>query len=228
MADKVDFFQIYYEDKFMTAEARRAEIFPFAKQYFNEWLDCFFENGIVAGLVTTSEADKIAVCSWALRQKMTMRIPPRGELTPEVLQTDFDVMSFSKNSADHDMLGALDVWHPGSSDILKMIFSELGIQMPKRPRFPIYQNAFCARSHIYKDYVKNFLIPAMEVMETVERIKVLCWRDCNYRRTTLNKPIDLERIKSFLGVDYYPFHPFLLERCFSLWIDDKNLNVVYL
>jgi len=220
--------QVYYGDKFMSADQRKAEIFPWATPLFNPTLTEFFENELVSSLVMASTADRIAVCSWALRQKMTMRIPPRRELTPEVLQEDFDVMSFTKNASDHDMLGALEGWHPGSIEILKLIFADLGFPMPKRPKFPIYQNAFCATREVYREYVTSFLGPAMNLMTVNARLKVLCWQDANYTRTTLNKPVDVERIEKFLGVKYYTMHPFILERCFSLWIDDKNLKVVYL
>lgn len=222
MADKIEFYQIYYEQN------QFPEIFPFAIPYFNIILTPFFENSIISDLVMKAETDKIGVCSWALRQKMTMRIPPREDLTEEALHGDFDVLSFSKNAPDHDMIGALNTWHGGCSDILRLIFQKLGFSMPKKPKYPIYQNAFCARTEIYQSYVKDFLHPAMDLMIFDNEIRNLCWRDSNYTRTILNVKINMERVKEFLGSDYVPLHPFLLERCFSLWIDDKNLNVKYL
>lgn len=222
MAQSIGFYQIWFR------EEHKKEIFPFASQFHNPTLSEFFENSIISTLVKSTVADKIAVCSWSLRKKMTMRIPPRRELFQEVLQEDFDVMSFSKNVPSHDMLGALEGWHPGCTEILKLIFANLSLPFTRKPKFPIYQNAFCAKSEIYKQYVTEFLDPAMELMATNERIKVLCWQDAGYTRTTLNETVDLKRIKELLGVPYYPLHPFLLERCFSLWIDNKNLKVIYL
>lgn len=222
MAESIGFYQIYFR------EEHKKELFPFATPFPNSILSPFFENPIISTLVKNTTADKIAVCSWSLRKKMTIRIPPRRELTPEVLQEDFDVMSFTKNAVDHDMIGALEGWHKGSTEILKLIFENLGLPFTRKPKFPIYQNAFCAKSEIYKQYVKEFLDPAMELMSTNERIKVLCWQDSGYTRTTLNETVDLKRIKELLGVPYYPLHPFLLERCFSLWIDNKNLKIVWL
>ena len=219
---EISFNQIYYE------ENQKVHLFPFAIPYYNETLTPFFENTIIVDKVLTTEADKIAVCSWSLKHKMSMRIPPRRELNEAVLQEDFDIMSFSKNAPDHDMLGALEAWHFGSSLVLKLIFEKLGIRMHKKPKFPIYQNAFCAKTEIYKEYVTDFLIPAMNLMTNDEEVRELCWKDSGYTRTILNVRVDMERVKNFLGTDYVPLHPFLLERCFSLWIDNKNLNVVYL
>lgn len=222
MAKKIDFYQIYYED------SQKPYMFDWTKHYLNTTLTPFFENSLISNLVLQSEADKIAVTSWALKQKMTARIPPRRELTEEVLQEDFDVMSFTKNAPSHDMLGALDGWHPGSVALLAKIWDSLGLEMPKKTRFPIYQNAFCASHEVYLDYVVNFLIPAMYLMEFDQEIKDLCYKNSGYTVTTLNKPVDFGRINKYLGIDYYPMHPFILERCFSLWIERKNLKVVYL
>lgn len=222
MAEKIDFYQIYYQDD------QKPYMFDWAKPYFNNTLTPFFENSVISNLVLQSQADKIAVTSWCLKQKMTARIPPRRELTEEVLYEDFDVMSFTKNAPSHDMLGALDGWHPGSVDLLRKIWDQLGYQMPKKTRFPIYQNAFCARSDVYLDYVINFLVPAMYVMEFDQEIKELCYKNSGYTVTTLNKPVNFDRIEKYLGIRYYPMHPFILERCFSLWIQMKDLKVVYL
>ena len=222
MAEQIDFIQICY-----SAEHYKT-CFPFSVHYHNYGLTPFFENTIISDLVKESKADKIAVCSWSLARKMTMRLPPRRELTEEVLHEDFDVMSFTKNSPDHDMVGALEGWHKGSREILGKIFSKLGKPFPKKPKFPIYQNAFCARAGVYKRYVTEFLDPAMELMATDEEIRNLCFQDSGYNETIDRRPVDFSRTKKYLGLPYYPMHPFILERCFSIWLDDKNLNVVYL
>lgn len=218
----IDFFQIYYREK------DKSELYPFATPYFNETLTPFFENSIITEIVLKSTADKISVCSWALRRKRMGVLPPKRELTEEVFYHDFDVMSFSKNSASHDMLSFMESFHKGSVAILERIWSELGFTMPKKPKFPIYQNHFCATKEVYKDYVLNFLIKAMYLMEFDDDIKKLCWQNANYDRTILNERVDLDRMKKFFGVPFVPLHPFLLERCFSLWIENKNLKVVYL
>lgn len=217
-----DFYQIYFKPE------QEKHIYPFAIPYYNVSLTPYFENAIIKDLVMKTEADKIAVCSWALREKRTGVIPPKRELTAEVLDEDFDIMSFTKNGSGHDMLGALDVWHPGCSDILRKIFSKLGLPIPARPKFPIYQNAFCAKTEIYKEYVTTFLSPCMALMESDDEIKKLCFQNSNYTKTITNRVVDLERIKILLGIDHYPLHPFLLERCFSLWIDRFNFKLVYL
>lgn len=224
MADTVSFNQILYK------QDHAAELFPFGRAILNHKIDAFFENSIIARTVPWLFEDKIAVCSWALRRKMTTRIPPRRDLTEDVLQEDFDVMAFTKNSPGHDMIGALDYFHPGSVDVMRKIFAALGtgLQVPANVKNPIYQNAFCARRDVYHAYVRDFLQPAIEVMNNDEEIRKLLWVDSGYRVTTLNIPIDFNFIEQQLGVRFYPLHAFILERCFSCWINDKSLKIIHL
>lgn len=223
MAEKIDFFQIFWDDE------QQRQFFPWAIPLYNPTLTVFFENAPISHAVLASIAEKIAVCSYNLKNKYhKFSIPPHGDLTKEVLQSDYDVLSFTKNSPSHQMLAAMDEWHKGSKLILSTICSAIGMKLPKECKYPIYQNAFCATSKVYKEYVSTCLVPAMEVMELDVDIKAMCWTDSNYYR--LQKPTDsfAKRVKQFLGVDFCPMHTFLLERLFSVWINDKGLNVKYL
>lgn len=216
MAERVDFYQIYYKND------QLSRLFPFATPYFNQNLTPFFENSVIKELVLASEADKIGVCSWALRFKMKLALRP---LTEEVMQEDFDVLSLSRNSKYHEMLKSAEVWHPGFNDIMHKILTKIGFTL-KKPRYPIYQNAFIARVDVYKEYVNEFLIPAIEVMEKDQEIRNLCWKDSGYTKLK-NEPLT-DSAKKQLGVGYYPMHPFLCERFISQWLETKNLNVKYL
>lgn len=202
-------------------------MFPWAKPYFNETLTPFFENSVIAELVPRSEAKKIAVCSWALRDKMrSFNVPPRIELTYEHLEQDFDILVFTRNTKAHQMLDFLDAHHKGCKDLLKRICASIGVQWSKDLKYPIYQNAFCATSDVYNTYVEEALTPAMWAMET--EFKEECWKDSNYYRLKDPGDVFAGRVKHFLGVDYCPLHPFLLERLFSVWINNQGLNVKYL
>lgn len=217
MAETIDFYQIIFK------EDHKNRLFPFAKPYFNHTLTPFFENSVIKDLVLASEADKIAVCSWALKVKMRLNI---RKLDENVLREDFDVMSFSRNSKFHKMLASAEVWHKGFIDLMTKIMRKAVDKLPREPKYPIYQNAFCARADIYKRYVNEFLIPCMEVMETDEEIKALCWQDSGYTKLK-NEPMT-DKAKKDLGVGYYPMHPFLCERFFSQWLEGQRLNIQYL
>lgn len=222
MAQKVDFFQIYYD------EPQKAEMFPFATPYFNERLSIFFENTPIRELVLASEAEKIAVCSWKLRKKLRFFIGKPRELTLDLLESDYDVMSFTKNTKYHDMLAAAEAHHPGFMNVMGRIFAEVGLELPKRKlTAPIYQNHFVARREIYHDYVKTYLFPCMEVMTNHPEIKEMVLSDSNY--SNLNKKgVSADYLKEKIGVAWYPLAPFLLERLFSIYCQNKRINVSYL
>lgn len=216
MAEGVEFYQIYYRDE------QKKDLFSFSIPYFNNTLTHFFENSVIKSLVTRAEAKKIAVCSWKLREKLRRNIGGKF-LTEEMLAQDFDVMSFTSNSRHHKMLEAAEVWHNGFKSLLSSILREIGMSLPKDIKHPIYSNHFCATSQVYKSYVNDCLVPCMDVMDNHPTIRRLCWRDSNYSQLA-NEPLS-EHAQEQLGISYYPMHPFILERLFSVWINDKNLNV---
>lgn len=221
MAETISFTQIYWDD------SQLAQMYPFATPYKNETLTPFFENSIIAEVVPKTTADRIAVCSWNLRQKhRAFSIPPIGEITLERLLGDYDVFAFTKNTNQHQALAAMNVWHPGSRELLGRICGGAGVKFPNEVEKPIYQNAFCAKGEIYKAYVKEALIPAMEVMEQDPLIAIECWQDSQYYKLKEPNAAFSQRVKKYLGTDFCPMHTFLLERLFSVWIHGKGLNII--
>ena len=140
-----------------------------------------------------------------------------------MLYDDFDVLSFTTNTKHHDMLGAAEIWHRGFNELLGNILEEIGIMLPRKVKYAIYSNHFCATSKIYKAYVNDCLIPAMNIMDNHPSIRRLCWQDSKYSQL-IDEPLS-ESAKEKLGISYYPMFPFILERLFSVWINDKELNV---
>lgn len=219
MAAILDFYQIYYD------EAHLKEIFPFAIPYKNEGLTVFFENVPIKNLVLSSNSEKISVCSWKLRQKLKWYIGKPRELTLELLKSDYEVMSFTKNTRHHRMLAAADQWHPGFLKIFDKILSAIGVKRTLEVKIPIYQNHFSAQTRIYKDYVTRYLSPAMEVMTNEKEISELCFQDSKY--SALSKA-PTEHIHAQLGINYFPLHPFLLERLFSVYCQNEGINITHL
>lgn len=222
VAGEIRLYQIYFN------EGQLGNLYDFATPYFNEGLTVFFENEVIKQIVPRETSDKVGVCSWQLRQKVGNGIPMRQPFTKEVLEWDYDVLSLGREQKEHSMLSMMETWHTGSRAILSKIWAAIGKSLPKEPKHPIYSNHFMARTDIYQEYVKDFLIPAMEVMENDEEIKKRCYEDSHYFKLIRDPGGYGRRIKETLGMDYIPLHTFLLERCFSCWINDKRLNVIYL
>lgn len=200
-------------------EDQRSKLFDFANPYFNHGLTIFFENACIADIVMKSEAEKVAVASWKLKQKMR-----RGHnLTQKVLDSDYQVLNFITHSQRHQMMAMSANWHPGFIPAIDLLWSKLGYKRPHEAKNPIYQNHYGAKTDIYKDYVSTFLIPAMDLITKDEELNALMMNDSNYGR--LSREADLKSVKAKLGLDYYPLAPFVLERCPSLFFQMKGYRI---
>lgn len=217
-----ELIQIIYDER------QRASCLPIAKVYYNETLTIFFENEVIRELVSTSQADKIAVCSWKLKEKLKWYIGRPRPITQELLESEYDIMSFTKNSKHHQMLYAADKWHPGFKATFSKILSAIGKNFPSEVKIPIYQNHFSSKREIYQDYVNTYLIPAMEVMKNDAEINKLVMVDSNYAQLDRTPQSKLKNLKEKIGIDYYPLAPFLLERLFSVYVHNNKLNVTWL
>lgn len=218
------FFQIYWD------EEQRKQFFSFTTPYHNKELTPFFENTVILDVFDRymfNSFDKIGVFSWNLRNKMRQVGGHPEKITKTLLESDYDVLAFNKMSQGHGMLQSAEVWHPGFRQIVDEIWIRLGFRKPFEAKYPIYQNAFMARYDVYKAYIEEVLKPATELMKNDPEVKKLCWQDSKYYKLK-NNPEFAQRVKQFLGIDYCPLHPFLCERFFSLWLNDKNIKPIYL
>lgn len=211
--------QIFYE------EEQKVHCFPFARLHFNDRLTIFFENSVIKDLVLASESEKLAICSWKLKQKLRWYIGKHRELTQEVMDSDYDILSFTRNSASHQMLAAANKYHKGFKEGMQKICDHIGLKVPGEVKQPIYQNHFSAKREIYRDYVQNFLSPAMEFMST--DMKELAMSDSNYSQLSRSK-ITPEYLMDKIGLPHYPLAPFILERLFSVYIQNKKIKVTWL
>jgi hypothetical protein len=215
-----ELYQLFYEDN------QKKEIFDFAIPYKTEGLTIFFEGYWIAQLVMASKADKVGVCSWKLKDKMRKRVGLRQPLTQQALESDYQVLSFTRNSQRHGMLAMANTWHPHFLTTIKLLWEKLGYKMPGEAKNPIYQNHYCAKTEIYKDYVTNFLIPAMELTEKDEELNKMMLQPSGYGK--LQRNCDLKSVKDKLGMSDYPLAPFILERCPSLYYQMKGVQISYL
>jgi hypothetical protein len=220
-----ELIQIYYR------EDQKEKLYPFAIPYKNEGLTIFFENAIISQLVMASKADKIGVVSWKLKSKLRWNLGwPRlpEHITEEILNSDYDVLPFTRNTKYHKMLDAASLWHPGFRPTLTKIVEGIGKKMPGEVKKPIYQNAFSAKREIYQDYVNDYLNPAMELIKNDPEVNKLAMADSGYSLLVKKDAASPEYLQENLGVPFYPLVPFLLERLFSIYVHNKNINVTWL
>lgn len=219
------FYQIYYKDEQLT------NIYPFATPYYNDGLTIFFENEVIRQIVPYGTSDKLAICSWKLKDKLKWNLaPPRRpeELTEELLNSNYDVLPLTRNSKVHQMMGAANGWHPGFKETMTKIVEGIGKKMPSEVKIPIYQNAFSAKREIYQDYVNDYLNPAMELIKNDPEVYKMATVDSNYTKLMREDCASAQYLQEKIGFPYYPLVPFLLERLFSVYIHNKNIKVTFL
>lgn len=212
--------QIYYK------EEQKSKLFPFAIPYYNEGLTIFFENDPIVKLVRATKADKIGVTSWKLADKMRLRVGMRGTLTREVMESEFQVLSLTKNSSRHQMLSMANIWHPYFLKAFNLLWDTLGYKAPGEVKYPIYQNHHVSRTDIYQRYVEEFLSPAMDLVISNEELHGMMMQPSNYGK--LSRNADLKSVKQKLGLSEYPLCPFVLERCYSCWLTIHRIPVNFL
>lgn len=109
--------------------------------------------------------------------------------------------------------------HPGFKKIFEKLCNKLNLQIRDKHISTIYSNFFVAKGDIYREYVK-VLEKACNIMEEDEEIKKLCWQNANY-----NVSLSSEELFKYTGLKYYTFHTFILERLFSVWLDNNNFSI---
>lgn len=228
---KLKFYQIYYQDK------QRNECYPFATCHRNLACTDFFENTVIEDLVPKTEADYISVCSWRLKEKrqsgkcpFILGIYGNDDLSEEKIVTSgADIVNLRPFSPGHQMLANAAQWHGGEQhghawenaiETLKHV-----IDIPEEVKTPIYENHFVARKEVYHAYVNSCLSPVLEFM----RNRPVFYKDSGYAEKKARQDKNsVERYREETGRNDWPIAPFVLERLFSIWIDNQDFKIVNL
>jgi len=232
--ERLNFIQIIYD------EDQRKHCYPFATVYKNEVCTPYFENSVIADIIgeflargADSRNDYTAVCSWRLQAKRgdMYRLADKSLTEEKILATPFDIAVLTPRSPTHKPLSMASHWHGSAWDIAFKYFKanflkpHARINCPEELKHAIYENHFIARTYIYREYVP-VLFDAMEFMKSEPEI---FHAPSGYLRR--KSPTDQAHVKPLLeswGLTDYPIGVFILERLFSIWINDKNFKVIAL
>jgi hypothetical protein len=230
---KLDFFQIYYK------EDQREHLYDFAIPYSNQLTTPFLENDVITSLVTNSNADFISVVSWRLKQKRKsissreiLKASGGIDITKErILTAKFDVAILTPRPSEHKMLFMAQHWHgrvwTDSFTLLASFLSnELNIEVPDEIAHPIYGNHFIAKNKIYQEYIRTCIKPVINHMQKSD----IFLQDSGYRfhKERMGDYESIANYETATGRTDWPIGVFLLERLFSIWINDKNLHMISL
>jgi hypothetical protein len=160
--------------------------------------------------------DYLGILSWKYSIKMNIPKPLFYKMTKELMANSPDVINVSRFKWQHNYLAWTEVQHPGFLEIFEFLCVKLGLKMIE-PTIPIHSNYFIAKKDIYVKYVNEILKPAVELLETDEYLVSKVFNDANYP-AGLNK----EDLKKYTGLEHYTYHTFVLERLFSVWIENNE------
>lgn len=233
MKPEIKAYQIFYRPE------QRAQLDKLFIPYDNSnGRSPFFENEVIKNLVLSyqnMQCDYFGVLSWNIANKIKA---PGGEKIgfnwfEKKIQEfpGYDVYSVFGQDWRAEMFSNSVHGHgPELAKIVNLVFHKMGmkIQLPGwRAKHVIYMNYFLARPSVYDKYVHDFLSPAMSIMSNVNEreIQDLLWRDSKYVSTTISEP-ERKRLNEMYGKPYYPFHTFVCERLFSVWLKiNDNITV---
>ena len=208
-------YQLYYNDKSKANcfdESEHFKCFQF-KEKEDLKVNPYFENKQIRGLISKGDFkddEYVGILSHKFTRKTGFEYKHLQEI-------DFkkDVVSFFRHVRSEKVLFNLDRWHKNGNKCLNSILWGLGRadMIGVTPDSVIYQNHFLAKGSVYKDYVNEWLIPAMDMCEEDSKLKSLLWEDAGYNIA----------IKDF-GFDF-PHHTFILERLPMLYFKYKGIEV---
>lgn len=128
-----------------------------------------------------------------------------------LLELDADIVNFCKPIPN--FFKFTERHHPGFTILFDELCGDLGLKYVET-HTPIYANLFIARSEIYNDY-KTYLKKAIDLLKTDKYKDV--WKDSTYK--------GVSNLKELTGLDYYPFHTFLLERLINAYTHTFKIEV---
>jgi hypothetical protein len=140
---------------------------------------------------------------------------------------DYDFVNLSRNywKDGKEYMKFTEHNHPGILERLEEVCNVIGLNYTDKPDNIVYSNFFMLKSEYYKDFVNNYVVPALEYMESnPERFMI----DAQYHSTKdkYKGGLSLEELKKYTELEYYPMVTFLLERLILFYIQDKKLKTL--
>jgi hypothetical protein len=148
------------------------------------------------------------VFSWKFPMKtgMSKRI-----LEKVIRNQNSDVIGLAPEFFKHNYLSFSYKQHPGLKELLEKVCNKLNLNLPKEVDKVVYSNFFLAKGKVYKNYVNNVIIPALDYMENE------IWEEVN-KDAQYKSGLSKENLLNYTGLEYYNFVTFVLERMLSVWL----------
>ena len=131
---------------------------------------------------------------------------------------EYDILNISKSywKDTKEYLHFSYKYHPKLEELIKKLLIHLDKDIYPDDQHYVYSNFFLMKTDLWKDYIENWIKPAIEFMDNDPEY----FEDAKY---ITGLPTD--KLQELTGLDYYTYHTFVLERLILYFIADKKLKV---
>lgn len=135
-----------------------------------------------------------------------------------ITSNEYDIIGLSPAYFNNKYLKFSYKQHPGLEEILQKVCNKLNLTLPKEVNNVVYSNFFLAKGSVYKQYVNEIIIPALNYMENE------IWEEAN-KDAQYKWGLTSEKLKEYTEMEYYNFVTFVCERLLSTWLyNNKNIT----
>jgi glycosyltransferase involved in cell wall biosynthesis len=180
-----------------------------------------FEYNPLMNIVPKVEKEYVGVLSWRFLQKTGLaKNLLYNMIKPTLKEGNVDMINLSPRKwlSGKEYMEFSEKQHPGLENLLKLICLKLGVIYNPNPKNIVYSNFFILKTSIYKEYVEEWIKPALACLEG--EYWTLANKDANYIGG-----LSKEDLKLHTGLDYYNMITFVLERLILQFIECKKLKV---
>lgn len=179
-----------------------------------------FEYNPIINIVSNSPQDieYLGIFSWKFPQKTGFSKNILYKSLNHYKYKDYDFLNLAKSywKDTPEYLHFSYKHHPKLQELLKKLLVHLGKDIyPDRNNYT-YSNFFLMKTNLWKDYVENWIKPAIEFMENDPEY----FEDAKYITG-----LPTNKLQELTGLDYYPYQTFVLERLILYFMADKKLKV---
>lgn len=179
-----------------------------------------FENNALIDIIENringmADDSYLGIFSWRFLEKTQIK---KASLAEKLFHAaSADVYNLSPRFGKHiHFMNWSDEGHKGIKDMIQRCCSHAGLTYNNDCEHIIYASQFITRKDIYTDYVRSIIMPCLELLEGEMWNEVNV--DAGYTRAMPN-------LKEVTGLDFYNYIPFILERMFMQYVDNKQLIV---
>lgn len=145
---------------------------------------------------------------------------------------DADVVIFGTANVANNVFVQAERVHAGIKAIYQKLFNKMGVEFAYALHYewPIYRNYFMAKKHVWEDYITNYLKPVIAILKdtTDEEMQRMIWQKCPYpfmERRFVEFPQLRQKCIDAFGIEGYPYHPFVIERLPTLFLQSRDYKV---